>query len=96
MTDICFEFDPEKSRTNEERHGMGLGEARRLWGAAHVVIPAKDVGGESRYAILGKMDGDVYVAIFTKRGAAVRLISCHRADVRWERIYERCFEEEID
>ncbi len=84
-----FEYDSKKSEANFERHGIDFIDAQELWATTHVVIPAKDVAGESRYAILGKMMGKVYVAIFTKRREAIRLISCHRADGRWEKIHER-------
>ena len=60
-----FEFDPAKSRLNEERHGVDLEWAQGLWDVTHVIIPAKNVIGEG-----------------------IRLISCHRADRRLERIYE--------
>ena len=83
-----FEFDPEKSRLNEERHGVNLNWAMRLWDENHVIIPAKNVSGEGRHLILAKFEGKCYAAIFTKRREAIRLISCHRADRRLERIYE--------
>lgn len=52
------------------------------------MIPAKNVIGESRFLILAKVGGKCYAAIFTRRVEAIRLISCHRADRRLERIYE--------
>lgn len=84
-----FEHDPIKNRINEERHGISLFRARELWKDTHVVIPAKDVMGERRCAILGMIEDKVYVAIFTERGDAIRLISCHRADRRLEQVYEK-------
>ena len=89
-----FEFDLEKSRINKKRHGVDLVWAQRLWEETHAIIPAKNVSGESRYLILAKVRGKCYAAIFTKRGEAKRLISCHRADRRLEKIYERCIQEE--
>ena len=83
-----FEFDLKKSHANEERHGVSLDWAQGLWDKTHVIIPAKNVSGESRYLILARVGGRCYAAIFTKRGEAIRLISCHRADRRLERIYE--------
>lgn len=91
MTD--FDYDPAKNTLNQERHGLDFRRAQELWETTHVIIPAKDVEGESRYAILGKIDGRVYVAIFTKRHKMIRLISCHRADGRWEKIYARYIHE---
>lgn len=81
-----FEFDSDKDVANKRRHGISLEEASALWEGTHVIIPAKNVL-EPRFAILGKWCGKVYVAIFTERQENIRLISCHRADKRWERIY---------
>jgi len=84
-----FEHDPLKSGINEVRHGIALPDARNLWRAAHVIVPAKNVTGENRYAILGKLHGRVYIAIFTVRHRVTRIISCHKADRRWVKIYEK-------
>lgn len=83
-----FEFDPKKSRLNKERHGIDLEWAEQLWNETHVVIPAKNVSGESRYLMLAKLETRCYAAIFTLRDETIRLISCHRADGRLEKIYE--------
>jgi hypothetical protein len=83
-----FEFDPKKSQINKERHGIDLAWAQGLWDETHIIIPAKNVSGESRYLIVAKVGDRCYAAIFTKRGEAIRLISCHRADRQLERIYE--------
>jgi uncharacterized DUF497 family protein len=89
-----FEYDPEKSRSNEERHGVNFVEAQELWKVAHVVIAAKVVAEEVRKVILGEIGGKIYAAVFTMRDQNIRLISCHRADERWERVYEQDIEEE--
>src|SRR5262245_15914007 len=47
-----FEYDPEKNKRNKEKHGVDLLEAQALWDVSHVVVHAKTVGGEARYAIL--------------------------------------------
>lgn len=83
-----FEYDINKSKTNQQRHLIGFEESKELWDSTHVIIPAKDVLGENRSAILGKIKGKIYVAIFTEREDAIRIISCHRADRRWQRTYE--------
>ena len=86
--DGSFEFDPWKNSLNADRHGVSLLWARRLWKVTHVIIPAKCVVGEKRFMIIGKIDEKCHAAVFTKRGEVIRLISCHRADGRLERIYE--------
>jgi len=84
-----FEYDPSKSRLNKERHGIDFELAQQLWNATHIIIPAKEVLGESRFLILGKLKEKVYAAVFTKRDEGNRLMSCHRADKRLERLYEK-------
>jgi len=59
-----------------------------LWEECHVVILARAVAGEERHTLVAMMDGDCWMAVFTMRGEAVRLITCHRADRRLEKIYE--------
>ncbi|MBI2061312.1 MAG: BrnT family toxin [Nitrospirae bacterium] len=83
-----FEFDPAKSQLNRERHGVDLEWAQGLWDVTHIIIPAKNVAGENRCLILAKIGGKCYAAVFTRKGETIRLISCHRADRRLERIYE--------
>ena len=83
-----FEYDPQKSASNRDRHGIDFVEAQRLWKAPHAIVPAGSVRGEAREAALGKIDGELYLAIFTRREHRIRLISCHRADGKWEDIYE--------
>jgi len=84
-----FEYDAKKSRSNEEFHGVDFDIAQKLWETTHVIIPAKNVKGENRFLILGQLRRKIYAAIFTQRGEAIRIISCHRADRRFEKIYER-------
>lgn len=86
---LVFEYDHGKNRLNKERHGVSLDDAKAMWDSTHVVIPAKNVLGEDRFAIVGQVRGKIYVAIFTERKESVRLISCHRADGRLVRIYEK-------
>lgn len=83
-----FEFDLKKSRLNWERHGIDFEDAQALWEEFHVIISAKTVAEEVRHTLVAMMDGDCWAAVFTMRGEVVRLISCHRADGRLERIYE--------
>ncbi|MBI4208604.1 MAG: BrnT family toxin [Deltaproteobacteria bacterium] len=89
-----FEYDPNKSEINEKQHGVNFVEAQELWEGNYVMIPAKDVKGENRSSILGKIEGKIYVAIFTQRGEKLRIISCHRAGKKWEKIYEQYLQEE--
>jgi len=48
-----FTFDPNKDHENLKRHGIDFEQAQEMWNGTHVIIPAKNVSGENRYAILG-------------------------------------------
>ena len=84
-----FEFDESKSRANKTKHGIDFATAQKLWLSTHVAIPAKNVSGENRWAIIGVIGHTFYVAIYTVRNEKIRIISCHRADRRWVKIYEK-------
>jgi len=41
---VRFEFDPEKSRINRQKHGIGFDEAKKLWEGRVLEMPARDAG----------------------------------------------------
>ena len=84
-----FEYDPLKGESNLAKHGIDFIETQALWEVLNVVSKAGRVRGEERWGIVGRLRGRLYVAIFALRGGRVRLISCHRADATWEKIYAR-------
>ena len=81
-----FEYDPGKSSTNKEKHGIGFEEAKAIWLSDHVIIPAI-TRGEERFMIIGRMGQDLYSCIFTIRKKRVRIISCRRARDKERGIY---------
>ena len=83
-----FEFDPEKSKKNKDKHGIDFEEAQAIWGDPdRLVIPAK-TEDELRFAILGMARDKVWIGIYTLRGSKVRIISCRRARIRERKLYE--------
>jgi len=84
-----FEYDPGKSERNKANHGLSLVEAQQLWEGPHVIIPARTTNNEIRMAILGNINGRLFVAVFTLRQSVIRMISAHRADRRLGKVYER-------
>jgi uncharacterized DUF497 family protein len=85
---VPFEFDPVKSAANKAKHGIDFVEAQALWDDANrLEVPAR-TSGEPRLATFGTWRGDVWVAIWTPRGHAVRLISVRRASAAERRLYE--------
>ena len=81
-----FEYDHVKSMANRQKHGVSLGEAQGLWEATHVQIEAKNLD-ESRFMIIGRINGKFYSCIFTMRDEVIRLISARRSRPIEEKIY---------
>ena len=74
-----FEFDPEKSESNREKHGIDFYVAQLLWDdESHFIIPARSTT-EARYALIGKCQGSIWTCIFTLRGKNLRIISVRKA-----------------
>lgn len=74
-----FEFDPEKSKANLQKHGTDFVAAQELWqDADRLEAPARSEI-EKRKMLIAKHGGKLWAAIFTERGENVRIISVRRA-----------------
>ena len=83
-----FEFNPEKSQKNKEKHGMDLAETQLLWNDPNAIsFPARS-DDEERFALLAKTEGKHWVAFYTLREGRIRLISVRRARKGEEEVYE--------
>jgi len=83
-----FEFDPNKSKTNKEKHGIDFPEAHKLWEDPYrIEIPAKSID-EPRYLLVGKIKDKHWAAIFTYRLNKIRIISVRRARKNEKEIYK--------
>ena len=84
-----FEYDKNKSIINKQKHGIDFEEAKRLFDDENaLVVPAKIVNNEKRFALISKILGKCYVAIFTIRGENFRIISVRRCRKKEEQNYE--------
>jgi uncharacterized protein len=83
-----FEFDPAKSQSNREKHGIDFSEAQRLWEQPVLRLPSKQ-RGESRELAIGKIGSTYWTAIVTQRGDSIRLISCRRARNEEKKVYQK-------
>ena len=82
-----FEYDPEKSLQNKEKHGIDFDEAQMLWlDEKRFFIPARS-SGEARFALLGEWNQRVWTCIFTLRNGNVRIISVRRSRDGEKKIY---------
>ncbi len=85
---MVFEYNENKSKANERKHGLNFKEAQVLWEDPEcVIIPAKTVG-ESRFLLIGRLEKKIWSAIFTVRDQNIRIISVRRARKNEEGIYK--------
>lgn len=76
-----IEFDPDKARANQQKHGIKFAHAEQaLRDAYALTIEDPDAVDEQRFVTLG-MDalGRMLVVIHTWRGDRIRLISARKA-----------------
>lgn len=74
-----FEYDPNKSTTNEEKHGINFDTAKELWlDEDRVMFPAKS-DSEEQWAMIALYNDRIWVAFYTIRLSLIRIISVRRA-----------------
>lgn len=84
---MIFEYDPIKSASNRNKHGIDFEEAQAIWERDPLILPSR-FPDEPRKLAIGQLGKRVYTAIFTERDDKIRLISCRRASKEEIRIYE--------
>jgi uncharacterized DUF497 family protein len=83
-----FEFDPEKSVANQEKHGIDFLQAQAIWGDAdYIEIPLK-TADEARFMVIGMIEGKIWSGIITYRGESIRIISIRRSRKEEIELYE--------
>ena len=83
-----FEFDPEKSIANQEKHGIDFQAARAIWDDAdYIEIPLKTTD-EVRFMVIGMINNKVWSGIIMFRGESIRIISVRRSRKEEIAIYE--------
>ena len=83
-----FEFDPEKSRSNESKHGIDFEAAQALWSDPDVLeIPARTTD-EPRFLVIGRIGSRLWSAVITYRGESRRIISVRRSRPEEVELYE--------
>jgi len=85
---VEFEFDPAKSASNLEKHGIDFTAAQALWqDVMRVEIPARTVD-EARWLVIGQIGGKHWSVVVTYRGQRVRIISARRSRKEEVALYE--------
>ncbi|MBI2337391.1 MAG: BrnT family toxin [Deltaproteobacteria bacterium] len=84
-----FEWDPIKNSQNQKKHGVSFEEASLIWEGVHLEVKniAYSTEEEIRHATMGWIREIIYVAIWTKRGNKIRLISVRRASKNEEKVF---------
>jgi uncharacterized protein len=85
---IEFEFDPEKSRRNKEKHAIDFIEGQELWKDIDLLeIKAKTID-EERYIEIGKIGIKHWTAVITYRDNKIRIISIRASRQTEKELYE--------
>jgi len=83
-----FEFDPNKSEANRQKHRIDFVEAQVLWHDVNALeIPAR-TEDEPRSIVIGKIKNALWAAIVTQREGRTRIISVRHARDEERDLYE--------
>jgi uncharacterized DUF497 family protein len=74
-----FEFNPVKSASNLEKHGIDFDAVQAVWhDVMQVEVPARTTD-EPRWLVVGQIDGKHRSVVVTYREQQVRIISARRS-----------------
>ena len=76
---MTFEYDPDKSAANREKHGIDFDEAQALWDDPYLIEVPAIVMDELRFLAVGVIGARHWAAVYTYRSDRVRIISVRRA-----------------
>jgi hypothetical protein len=90
-----FEWDSEKNRINQEKHGVAFESAALIFNDPYVMFRKDRIGdGEQRWHAIGAVEGAVLLVVHAYRmenengeEETIRIISAREADKRERRIY---------
>jgi len=83
-----FEFDPAKSASNLEKHGIDFDAVQAICqDVMRVEIPAR-TEDEPRWLVVGQIEGKHRSVVVTYRGPRVRIISERRSRKEEVALYE--------
>jgi uncharacterized protein len=86
---VEFQWGPAKAASNLQKHGVSFEYAARVFLDLHRQdgVDTRHRYGEERRITVGVIEGRVYVVAYTRRRAAIRLISARKANDRETRKY---------
>jgi len=88
---IHFEWDDAKSERCRRERGFGFADVVQAFLDPNRQVEP-DLGhsiGEDRFRLFGLVEGRLFVIVYTRRGAALRIISARKANARENSRYGR-------
>jgi uncharacterized DUF497 family protein len=83
-----FDFDPAKSASNLEKHGVDFDTVQAIWqDVMRVEVPAR-TADEPRWLVVGQIAGKHWSVVVTYREQRVRIISARRSRKEEVALYE--------
>ncbi len=83
-----FDFDPQKSEGNLDKHGINFFDAQQRWNDPNLLeIPAR-TEDEPRSMVIGKIGSKHWSAVITYRSDDIRIISVRRSRDEEVALYE--------
>lgn len=83
-----FVFDPEKSRSNQEKHGIDFVAVQALWDDPDLLQIAARTEDEPRFLVIGRLADKHWSVVITYRDETVRIISARRSRKNEVLLYE--------
>jgi uncharacterized DUF497 family protein len=83
-----FVFDPEKSRSNLEKHGIDFVAVQALWDDPDLLRIAARTEDEPRFLVIGRLADKHWSVVITYRDETVRIISARRSRKNEVLLYE--------
>ncbi|MBB5189093.1 hypothetical protein HNQ57_003393 [Zhongshania antarctica] len=83
-----FEFDPKKSASNFEKHGIDFVDAQAIWQDTDFIEVMAKSDDEPRALVVGMIGGKHWSAIITYRTDRIRIISVRRSRNSEVALYE--------
>ena len=87
---MVFEWDEVRSETCFRERGFDFAYAARAFFDPDRLVHAdtRYLYGEDRYRLVGRIEGRLFVVVYTPRQHAIRIISARKANQREVRDYE--------
>jgi uncharacterized DUF497 family protein len=83
-----FEYDPNGSKINFDKHSIDFEEAKLLWHDPDLVEIRANTSDEPRFVIIAFHNSKHWSAVITYRDSIIRIISVRRSRTNEVKFYE--------